>query len=49
LENTRELVEEFERRMNAEVRRQEKLDAAEEKDFRRGELPGKFIIKMLYR
>jgi len=35
--------------MNAEVRKQEKLDIAEEKDFRRGELPGKFIAKMLYR
>jgi len=34
--------------MNAEVRRQEKLDMAEEKDFRREELPGKFIAKMLY-
>ena len=35
--------------MNAEVRRQEKLDMAEEKDFRRGELPGKFTAKILYR
>ena len=43
------MLEEFERRMNAEVRRQEKLDVAEEKDFRRGELPGKFMAKMLYR
>jgi len=43
------VLEEFERRMNAEVRRQEKLDVAEEKDFRRGELPGKFMAKMLYR
>ena len=34
--------------MNAEVRRQEKLDMAEKKDFRRGELPGKFTAKMLY-
>jgi len=34
--------------MNAEVRKQEKLDVAEKKDFRRGELPGKFIVKMLY-
>ena len=34
--------------MNAEVRRQEKLDMVEEKDFRRGELPGKFTAKMLY-
>ena len=35
--------------MNADIRRQEKLDMAEEKDFRRGELPGKFTAKMLYR
>jgi len=31
--------------MNAEVRRQGKLDMTEEKDFRRGELLGKFIYK----
>ena len=30
------------------VRRQEKIDMAEEKDFRRGELPGKFTARMLY-
>ena len=35
--------------MNAEVRRQEKIDMAEERDFRRGELPEKFTAKMLYR
>jgi len=34
--------------MSAEVRRQEKLDRMEEKDFRRGELPGKYMVKMLY-
>jgi len=45
---TREVLEEFEGRMNAEVRRQEKLDMAEEKDFRRGELSEKFMAKMLY-
>ena len=49
LENTEEAVEEFEERMNVEVRRQEKLDMAEERDFRRGELPRKFMVKMLYR
>jgi len=42
------VLEEFKERMNAEVRRQEKLDMVEEKDFRRGELPGKFTAKMLY-
>jgi len=49
LGNVREALEEFEGRMNAEVRRQEKLDMVEEKDFKRGELPGKFMAKMLYR
>jgi len=34
--------------MNAEIRRQEKLDIAEERDFRRGELSEKFIAKILY-
>ena len=34
--------------MNVEVRRQEKLDMAEKKDFRRGELLGKYIAKLLY-
>jgi len=41
-------MEKFEERMNAEVRRQKKLDIIEEKDFRRGELPGKYTVKMLY-
>ena len=49
LENTREVLEEFEGRMDAEVRRQEKLEMAEEKNFRRRELPGKFTAKILYR
>jgi len=34
--------------MNAEVRRQEKIDIAEERDFKREELPGKFMARMLY-
>jgi len=42
-------LEEFEGRMNAEVRKQEKLDMIEEKDFRRGELLGKYTVKILYR
>jgi len=41
-------LKEFEGRMSAEVRRQEKIDMAEERDLRRGELPGKFTAKMLY-
>jgi len=42
------LIEEFKGRMNVEVRRQEKIDMAEKRDFRREELPGKFTAKMLY-
>ena len=42
-------MEEFEGRMNAEVRRQEKINMAEKRDFRRGELSGKFTARMLYR
>ena len=49
LKNAGEALEESKRRMNVEVRRQEKIDIAEERDFRRGELPGKFTVKMLYR
>jgi len=49
LGNAREVLEEFEGRMNVEVRRQEKLDIAEKKDFRRGELPERFTAKMLCR
>jgi len=49
LENTREAVEKFEGRMSAEVRRQEKLDKRDERNFRREKLLGKYIIKILYR
>jgi len=41
-------VEKFKGRISAEVRRPEKLDMIEEKDFRRGELPRKYMVKMLY-
>jgi len=41
-------VEDFEGRVEVEIRRQEKLDRTEEQDFRRGELPEKFTVKMLY-
>jgi len=41
-------VGEFEGRVSAEIRRQGKLDRMKEKDFRRGELLGKYIAKMLY-
>ena len=48
LKNAEEALEKFEGRMSAEVRRQERIDMAEESNFRRGELPGKFIARMLY-
>jgi len=49
LENTKEVVAEVEGRLKAEVRRQEKLEMVEERDFRRRELLGKYTVKMLYR
>ena len=48
LKNAGEVLEEFEGRMNMEVRRQEKINMVKKKDFRKGELLGKFIAKMLY-
>jgi len=49
LENTRKVGTEFEERINAEVRQQERLDRIEERDFRRGELSGKYTAKILYK
>ena len=40
---------EFERRLSIEVRRQEKLDMVKERNFRKGELLGKYITKILYK
>ena len=48
LENAREALKEFEGRMNAEVRRQEKILIVKERDFRKEDLPGRFTMKMLY-
>ena len=42
------MLEDFEGRIEVEIRRQEKLDRAEERDFRRRELLGKFTTRMLY-
>ena len=39
---------EFKGKMEAEVRKQERIDRTEERDFRRGELPEKFTVKILY-
>jgi len=49
LKNMKEVVAEFEGRMNAEVRQQEKLDMVEERDFRREKLSEKYTAKILYR
>ena len=48
MKNAEKALEEFEGRMSVEVRRQERIDMAEEGDFRRGELPRKSTAKMLY-
>ena len=48
LKNAKEAIKKFEGKMSVEVRRQEKIDMAEERDFRREELPGKYTEKMLY-
>ena len=48
LENAKEVVAEFKKRINTEVRQQKKLDRVEEREFRRGELPGKYMAKILY-
>ncbi len=48
MENAKKIVAKFEERVNTEVRRQEKLNRIEEKDFRRGELLEKYMAKILY-
>ena len=48
MKNAKELVDDFKERINMEVRRQEKIDMAEERDFRREELLGKFTVEILY-
>jgi len=49
LKNAKELVAEFEERVKAEVRRQEKLDQVEERDFRREGLLERYIARILYK
>ena len=55
LVNTRELVDEFEGRLNVEVRQQEKIEVGKEvkgnpgvEKYRRSELLGKYMAKLLY-
>ena len=49
LENTKKVIVEFKERVNTEVKKQERIDIVEERDFRRGELLEKYIAKMLYK
>ena len=49
MENAKEVVAEFERRLSTKVRQQEKLDIMKERDFRRRDLLGKYTAKILYR
>ena len=48
MENAKKVVTEFKERINTEVRKQEKLNIVEKKNFRRGKLLGKYTAKMLY-
>ena len=49
LKNAEKVLKEFEKRMIMEIRRQEKINMAEERDFRKGKLLGKFTARILYR
>ena len=46
LENAKVVVAEFERRLNTEVRQQERIDIEKEQDFRRKELLEKYMSDM---
>jgi len=50
LKNAKELVDDFEGRIEAEIRCQEKVveKKREKKEYRRMELPGKYTAKVLY-
>jgi len=48
LENAKEVVVTFKKRLNTEVKRQENKNGVEDRDFRRGELLEKYMTKMLY-
>jgi len=49
LRNAKELVDDFERRMRAEVRQQVGERKAEREEYRRMKLLGKYMAKLLYR
>jgi len=50
LKNAKELVDDFEERMEAEIRHQERVveKKREKEEYRRMELPGKYTAKLLY-
>ena len=47
LENTKEAMTKFEKRLITEVSKQEKLEIAKKSNFRREKSPEKFIVKIL--
>ena len=49
MKNVKEVVTEFEGKLSTEVRRQEKLDIVEEKDFRRDKLLKKYMVEISYK
>ena len=49
MENAKEVVAEFEERLNVRIRRQKKSDQMEKRDFKRRELPVRYLAKILYR
>jgi len=51
LKNAKELVNDFEGRLGVEIRHQERVveKKREKEEYRRMELPGKYIAKLLYR
>ena len=49
LDNTKEVVAEFKGRMNAEVRRQGKVNITKKRGFRQGELLEKYATRILYK
>jgi len=49
LENIKEVVAKFKKRLSIEVRRQEKIYMVEKQYFRKGKLSEKYIVKILYK
>ena len=49
LENAKKAVAEFKRRISAEIGRQERLNIVEKKDFIKGELLVRYIVRILYK